>query len=205
MTDDRSGEDRSKWWTETYREGEAPWDTGRPQSRIVALADDGRIEGRVLDVGCGTGTEALALARRGHAVVGVDFAPTAIERARERAADRSFKGDATFAVADAFALSAAGIGSVETVVDVGLFHTLERRDYADYAESLASVLGAGGRVVLLEFGPDAPADWGPDPVSEADVRRAFGDGWAIETIESAPFETRQGAVPGILAVIERTG
>lgn len=62
----------------------------------------GRIDGRVLDAGCGTGEKAIRLARFGYRVVGIDYAPVAIDEARDRvvhagqtAAVRLMRGDLT--------------------------------------------------------------------------------------------------------------
>ncbi|MHB8605659.1 MAG: class I SAM-dependent methyltransferase [Thermoplasmatota archaeon] len=71
----------------------APWDIGRPQPEIVKLADAGAFQGRVLDVGCGTGENTIELARRGIVATGVDLAPTAIARAREKAKTRGLLAD----------------------------------------------------------------------------------------------------------------
>jgi SAM-dependent methyltransferase len=68
---------------ETAYEGQPPWDIGGPQPEIVRLAEEGAIRGVVLDVGCGTGENALYLDGRGCDVWGIDFIPKAIERARE--------------------------------------------------------------------------------------------------------------------------
>lgn len=201
---DRFDDDRTRWWNDAYRDDDVPWETARPQTEIVARAESGAVDGRVLDVGCGVGTEALALADRGHDVVGVDFAAAAVDRARERAAERDVDGDVRFLVADALALPAADLGTFDTVVDVGLLHTLERGDRPAYAASLASVLETGGRAVLLEFGADAPDDWGPIPLSPPAVERTFDDRWRVETVDSAEFETRQSAVPALSAVVVRT-
>ena len=62
----------------------APWDIGRPQPTFVRLADEGRLTGRLLDAGCGTGENALLAASRGADVTGIDVAPTAIARARAK-------------------------------------------------------------------------------------------------------------------------
>jgi len=83
--------------------GVPPWDIGRPQPAIVRLAEEGLIAGDVIDVGCGTGENALYLASRGIEVVGVDAAPTAVSRAQEKARQRG--SSATFLVADALALA----------------------------------------------------------------------------------------------------
>lgn len=53
-------------WDATYTRGTpAPWDIGRPQQAFVRLADEGRLTGRLLDAGCGTGEHALLAVSRG--------------------------------------------------------------------------------------------------------------------------------------------
>ena len=64
--------------------GTPPWDIGRAQREFTILEERGEITGSILDVGCGTGENSLYFARLGHKVVGVDFAPTAIEKALEK-------------------------------------------------------------------------------------------------------------------------
>jgi SAM-dependent methyltransferase len=83
---------------EQMYQGQAPWDTGRPQPDIVKLAEAGQIRGSVLDVGCGTGENLLYLAGKGHEAWGIDFVPLAIERAKAKAAQRGI--DAHFLVGE---------------------------------------------------------------------------------------------------------
>ena len=53
-------------WDASYTaDTSAPWDIGRPQPTFVRLADEGRLTGRLLDAGCGTGENALLAASRG--------------------------------------------------------------------------------------------------------------------------------------------
>jgi SAM-dependent methyltransferase len=59
-------------WDASYRDGPAPWDTGRPQPAVRRLASEGAFAGAVLDAGCGTGENALHLAAPGLDVLGVD-------------------------------------------------------------------------------------------------------------------------------------
>jgi len=50
-----------------YR-GTPPWDIGRPQKEFVELMRRGEITGSVLDIGCGTGEQALFFAQEGYDV-----------------------------------------------------------------------------------------------------------------------------------------
>jgi len=74
-----------------YRGGRPPWDIGRPQKEFVELVKRGEIRGSVLDIGCGTGENALFFASEGHEVWGIDSVPMAIEKAREKAARRGLR------------------------------------------------------------------------------------------------------------------
>src|SRR4051794_37577913 len=83
-------------WDASYRNGPAPWDIGRPQPAIARLAAEAGFAGGVLDVGCGTGENALLVASLGLSVLGVDVAETAVAMARAKADERGI--DAEFAV-----------------------------------------------------------------------------------------------------------
>src|SRR5260370_25913519 len=115
----------------------ALWDMGRPQPVFVRLADEGRLTGRLLDAGCGTGENALLAASRGADVTGVDVAPTAIARARAKASERGLT--ARFEVADALDLGRLSF-TVDTVIDSGVFHVFGHDDRTRYGASLAAVL-----------------------------------------------------------------
>jgi len=68
-----------------YQWSLAPWDIG-PRPELVDLVHTGRLSpGRAIDLGCGTGSNAVFLAERGFDVTGIDFAPAAIAKARRRA------------------------------------------------------------------------------------------------------------------------
>jgi cyclopropane fatty-acyl-phospholipid synthase-like methyltransferase len=140
----------------------------------------------VLDSGCGTGEQALYFASRGLEVVGVDFSPVAIEKARAKAKQRRQKAE--FIVHDVLDLGSLG-QQFQTVVDSGTFHVFNvESDVARYVAGLRAVLAPAGVLHLLCFSDLQPGEFGPRRVSQAELRAAFSDGWAIEAIEPATFD-----------------
>ncbi|MEE9592602.1 MAG: class I SAM-dependent methyltransferase [Thermoplasmata archaeon] len=168
-------------------EGTPPWDIGRPQSEFVRLEEAGSVGATVLDVGCGTGENTLYLAKRGHEAWGVDSSPRAIEKAKSKSRRRGIP--VTFLVADALRLDRLG-RSFGTVIDSGLFHTFSDPDRLRFLDSLASVLPSGGSYFVLVFSEQEPADWGgPRRISQEEIRATFRDGWTVESIQPAKFES----------------
>ncbi|MGC2033929.1 MAG: class I SAM-dependent methyltransferase [Thermoplasmata archaeon] len=174
---------------DNYQTGAPPWDIGHAQDEFVRLEDAHEIRGKVLDVGCGTGENALFLASHGHGVVGVDSAPTAIRMAQEKAADRKLSVD--FRVGDARELDRLGL-AFDTAIDSGLFHTFSDEDRVEFASSLHGALAPGGTYFVMCFNEREPSDWdGPRRVSQKDLRATFGLGWHINYIREAHFEAHR--------------
>jgi SAM-dependent methyltransferase len=190
-------------WDASYHDGPAPWDIGQPQPAIVRLASEGKFTGAVLDAGCGTGENALLVASLGLPVLGVDVAETALAIARAKADDRGINVE--FASADALQLQRLR-RRFETILDCGLFHTLNAEERPGYVASLAAVTEHGGTLYVLCFSDEGPHT-GPHPVSEQELRAAFnpGNGWNVGAIEPDRIQTRyhdEGA-PAWVATIKR--
>jgi SAM-dependent methyltransferase len=166
-----------------YARDEAPWETGKPHPQLVAVAD--RVNSPVLDAGCGTGEVALFLAARGHEVTGIDFVEEAIQRARSKAAARTLKIE--FQIKDALTLREWD-RRFATVTDFGLFHVFSDADRQRYVDGLRTVLMPDGRLFLACFSDEEPGTEGPRRVSQQELRDAFADGFAIESIEPSQFE-----------------
>lgn len=166
--------------------GVPPWDIGRPQAEFVRLEETGQIKGSVLDVGCGTGENALYLAAAGHEVWGIDASPAAIEKAQAKAEERKIK--VTFLVHDALMLDTLG-RTFETVIDSGLFHVFSDEERVAFAISLASVLPVGGVYYMLCFSDREPGEWGPRRVTQGEIKATFYRGWRINYIREATLET----------------
>jgi len=181
--------------------GTPPWDIGRPQPAIIRLAETGQITGWVLDIGCGTGENLLYLAERGLDAMGIDGAPTAIEKARAKGKRRGL--NAQFEVADALNLSIP-TRQFDTVIDSGLFHVFSDEDRARFRDSLGRVIRLGGVYFLMCFSDQQPGDWGPRRVTQAEIRSTFSDGWRVDDIQPSAFETNLGPAHAWLASISRS-
>lgn len=172
----------------SYQDGSAPWDIGRPQPEVVRLAEEGEIVGDVVDLGCGTGENALYLASLGRRVLGVDGAPTAVERARAKAAERGLP--AAFLVADALDLGKLR-RRFETGLDCGLFHTFGPEQRRAYAHSLCEVLSPGAALHVICFSDAEPPGPGPHRISEYEIGEAFRSLFVITKIRPGVLDTRR--------------
>lgn len=189
-------------FVEAYR-GTPAWDIGRHQPAFEALVDAGHISGAVLDVGCGTGENALFLAARGFEVVGVDAVEAAVEAARRKAAARGVAAE--FLVHDALALEELGRVFV-TAIDSGLFHTFDDAERWRYVGSLSAALRVGGRYHLLCFSEHELREGGPRRVTQAEIEEVFGrPPFRVLSITAAEMATNLegGGRRAWLAEIER--
>ena len=104
---------------------------------------------RVLDVGCGPGRHALALARRGIAVDGVDLSRDFVDLARESAAAEGL--GARFEAGDVRDLAYDGEFDVVICLCQGGFGLLGGRDEPLVFERIAAAVRGGGRLALTAF------------------------------------------------------
>ena len=77
-----------EWWDEVYSgdPSDIPWDTGIPSEELKTFIEKELIRPcRALDICCGTGTEAIYLAKKGFEVSGIDISEKAIEIAEKKA------------------------------------------------------------------------------------------------------------------------
>jgi len=165
--------------------GRAPWNIGKPQPVFQAAAN--KVSGSVLDVGCGTGENALFFADKGHSVTGIDFLEGPIAEAKAKAAERGLS--CTFLVKDALKLE-EWTERFDNVIDSGLFHVFSDADRARYVRGLEAILKPGSRLLLLCFSDQVPGEVGPRRVKNEELREAFARGWEVESIEPARFEIR---------------
>jgi SAM-dependent methyltransferase len=158
-------------WEDAYKTS-PPWDIGRPQPAFVELVGAGELNtGGVLDVGCGTGENALYLAEKGFSVVGVDLSTRAIDAAKAKAIERKLKVD--FRIANALSLDFKN-GYFDNAIDSGLFHTFDDSDRVDFVREIARVLKTDGRYFMLCFSDKEPTNWGgPRRITKDEIESTF--------------------------------
>lgn len=166
--------------------GTPPWDIGAPQPDLVKALRDEPKGLAILDMGCGTGENALFAASLGHQVWGVDSSFLAIEKAIEKARLRGI--DVSFQAGDA--LDLRGLGKqFDVVIDSGLFHIFDDTSRAQYERSLATLVKLGGRYYLLCFSELEPEGEGPRRVTQDEIRHTFKNGWRVNWIHEAKLKT----------------
>jgi SAM-dependent methyltransferase len=173
-------------WNDNYAEGFTPWDTGVPEPLLVQMVASGLLPtGRALDVGCGTGTNAIWLAERGYEVFGVDVAQLAIDKARTKLRSGT---RCSFETLDVLVDRPDG-GPFQLVFDRGCFHAFdEPADRAKLAEQVAAVLAPDGVwLSLIGSTEGPPRDIGPPRRSLRDLANAIEPHLEILSVRSAEF------------------
>ncbi len=171
-------------WNESYATGDLPWDTGVPDEQLVSVVERGVVApGRALEVGCGTGTNALWLAGRGFDVVAVDVAPLAIEAARKKTPPGA---RCEFVALDFLADTPPG-APFDLVFDRGCFHIFDEPEArARFAARVAALLAPGGQWLSLIGSTEGPArDGGPPRRSLRDIADAVEP--ALEPVDVHTF------------------
>jgi SAM-dependent methyltransferase len=173
LTADHYGNGTYQWWHLS---------TASPE--LVAALADGWLTGtgRVLDLGCGLGTEAGYLASIGWLAVGIDLSMVALARAA------GLHADTRFLCADLRWLPFRR-GFFDAALDRGCFHYLQPGDRPRYAAEARRVLRPGGKLLLRA---SLRAAGVRNDIDEAVISDAF-TGWQIAGMERAavPSDTRQ--------------
>ena len=157
------------------------WERRTPPSDLVELIEgpDALAPGRALDLGCGTGTDSVYLARAGWDVTGIDMVPEALAIARRNAAVAGVR--AGLVQSDVTRLSDIAKGSFELLLEFGCFHTLPPDQRPTYVERVAAVAAPGATFLLYGFARPprlAPLQAG---ISLEEVRERFSRDWEIVT------------------------
>lgn len=135
-------------WEAAYQQKDTPWDKGGASPGLVDFLEASPVLGRVLVPGCGLGHDVRAIAKAGAAeVVGVDIAPTALERARKH----KTAGAERFVEADLFDLPGEYSGAFDWVWEHTCFCALPRAQRENYVRAVRGTLKKGGSLAAVFF------------------------------------------------------
>lgn len=168
----------------TYRYLRAPWDIGA-REELVAMVESGRIQPcRAIDLGCGTGANAIYLAQQGFDVTGVDYAQAAIEKARARARDAGVQ--VSFLVDDLTNIHHAS-GTFDFLLDYGVLDDLRPRQREAYLRNMLPLTHSGSQYLLWGF--EYPMRWWEKlvpfydvPFSPGEIEHRFNPYFEIEKL-----------------------
>jgi SAM-dependent methyltransferase len=174
-------------WNESYASGQLPWDTGQPEPLLVEFVTSGAVTpGPTLEIGAGTGTNAIWMAERGFDVLGVDVSPLAVERAHAKMEGQALR--CRFAAWD-FLAAPPPAAPFQFVFDRGCFHVFDEQDERRrFAEQVARALGPGGLwLSLIGSTEGPPREVGPPRRSAREVTLAIEPALEIVELRSAEF------------------
>jgi len=175
-------------FTERYLAGTIPWDTGisPPELLEVICGNHALPPGRALDIGCGTGTNGLTLAKHGWQVLGVDFAEPAIEQAQKKAANEQEEiirmgGSVRFVCADVTCLEAPSRPN-SLVFDLGCLNGIPYPLRSTYARVVAEQAAPDALFLLYTHLSD-PDGKGPLGCTPEEIDELFGSAFTLERRE----------------------
>ncbi len=171
-----------------YLLGNPPWDTGISPPELLAYLES-TPAGRAIDLGCGTGTNALTMAEHGWQVLGVDLSPIAIRRARVKAASHGFP--ATFKRMDVARLPGVE-GPFDLALDIGCYHSLPNASKVQYRARLEALLPPGADYLLYAWLPE-PGNGATATTPVDEINEAFKTGFTLLSLEEGSDHGRKSA------------
>ncbi|WP_019545485.1 SAM-dependent methyltransferase [Streptomyces sulphureus] len=194
---DTEGREPEEFWENLYREhreNRALWGT-RANPLLVEVAQCLPV-GTALDLGCGTGGDALWLARRGWRVTAVDISATAVEQTR-RVAQEAGLGDLVTAEQHDLAHSFPEGGF--DLVSAQYLHTPFELPRSAVLRAAAQALNPGGRLLVVDHASVAPWSWNQDPETHFPTPEEIHAGLELPTatwgVERAQRPRREATGP----------
>jgi SAM-dependent methyltransferase len=177
-------------WSVLYRLGITPWDRDAVPTRVVEVVNERSSTGRALDLGCGTGRDAVYLAEHGWTVTGIDGVKQAIDAAKDRS--RNAGVDVDWILGDVTQVETLSLQhGFDFVLDRGCFHALSDGGRERCAHGVTELTGPGTRLLMFAFQPRT-LGLGPRGITAEEVQTKFGPTWDMVSVTP---ETDRGRPP----------
>jgi 2-polyprenyl-3-methyl-5-hydroxy-6-metoxy-1,4-benzoquinol methylase len=192
-------------WQERYRQGGVetmPWYwPSLDRDLEAALLRHQASSGRVLDLGTGPGTQAVAMAERGFTVTATDVAAAAIDYAARSAKKRG--AQVTWIEDDILATKVTG--PFDLILDRGCFHVIDPAQRASYVGTIHRLLAPSGWLFLKTFSHLQPGELGPYRFRPEEIRHLFDrPGFEVVEILDTDFQGQLDPYPkALFAAIRR--
>jgi SAM-dependent methyltransferase len=174
-------------WNDMYRMGTPPWDSGAAEPELVALVENGTIKPcPVLELGCGTGADAVYLAKKRFEVTAVESSPIALERARARA-ERE-EALLRLVLGDVFDFTKKS-APLEFIYDRGFYHSVRQKDLDRFLDMLWRITQPGSMYLVLAGNSNEKTEDGPPGVSEDEIRNELGRLFEFEHLKPFRFQS----------------
>lgn len=171
-----------------YLFGRPQWDSGVSPPELLDYIEN-HPPGRAIDLGCGTGTNVLTLAKRGWEVTGVDFSPLAIRRARRRIIQSGWNAD--LRVHDVTDLSRIN-QLFDLALDIGCYHSLSPAEQSRYIIEISRLVRPGGTYMLYSFLKGGRSDR-PGLADETGLGAQFDGAFELVKLERGFFNEQPSA------------
>ena len=180
-----------------HREGDIPWYTGRADYNLINCIDEHPISKRkTLELGCGTGDNAIWLSQKGFEVSAFDLSEIAIDKAKLKAGEIGV--NVNFFVADFLKDNIKG-APFEFVFDRGVFHSFDEENEQDqFARNVAGNLKDDGLWLSLIGSADETREGqGPPRRSAYKVIKAVEPYFKIISLKAGKFDSLDEIPPKI--------
>lgn len=174
-----------------YQEGYMPWAHDQVDFNLADIVTQWPVNPcKTLELGCGTGTDAIWLSEQGFEVTAIDVSPIAIEFAKKNAEE--MKSDCHFREFD-FVNSSLGETSFDFIFDRGYFHSYDSiKNRKKVAERVAGYLSDDGLWLSLVGSCDSPPrKTGPPMRSAKDIIEAVETWLEVQFISTSVFGNEQ--------------
>lgn len=170
-----------------------PWDTGISPPELIEFIQH-HPPGKAIDMGCGTGTNVITLAKNGWDTTGIDFVKKAIRKAELKAKQEQVS--VTFYFNDVTNLSEIN-DTFDLVLDIGCFHTLSTMGKNRYITNLTRLLAPLGN--FLVYGWLSDQDNRNSGITEGDIL-ALSE---LLSLKNRLDSTEDGTTPSVWLTFER--